>query len=489
VSETSSQPPQGEPRRQDNGAPGDEPTEPMLPLPSAPALPELPPPHPGELALPPGHPAAGLPSPYPAGELALPPGHSAAALPSPSSPAVSSSPSSPASQSPSQGQRWEVLIGTVIAALLVVCALPVWFFGLWSFWVDKSHQPPPVLATLDPGGQRADDAQWSPDGRYLAEQVTLAGAKSGDPGGAAVVLWDVGARREIRRLMGADGGLALAWSPDGSWLATTDGAHVLIWLARQIEAAGASVAPTARLSVAGASGPITSLAWAKDGRTLAAADEAGLSIWQQAGAIWQQERSFKDGPCATLSCGRRLLWSPDGRWLLAAPWHGNNGASGVGVWGAQTWQSEPLLDASAPLAWSPDGALVVVRASDEATLNVVRAGSWTVAWRINPTLDLHQGYAVFPVAAGWSPDGRWLVGSAEGWVDLWPVNTRTSAWVWEAQETDQGIYVVNSLAWSPGAATLAVTTDGTARLTLYDLRNPSPPLAAPALLQGAGGSS
>jgi len=367
-----------------------------------------------------------------------------------------------------------MLILTISLVLLVVCALPVWTFGLWSAWADNSHAPPPILATLNPGGQRASAVAWSPDGRYLAEQITLSGKQAATKG--AVVLWDVQTRREVRRFTGPDGGLALAWSPDGLWLATTDGAQTLLWKASQIETPGGSVAPAARLAAPDPSEAITGLAWAKDGQTLAMVDEGGLGIWQPVdGSTWQQIHYFQDSPCATILCERSLLWSPDGRWLLASPWHATDGSSGVGVWDAQTWTEQALLTAAQPLAWSPDSSLVVVRNDDETTLSAMRAGSWKAAWTVNPNQDVHQSYNVYPEAAGWSSDGAWLAGSMDGWVDLWPTNTRQSAWVWEEQEQSQGIYTATSLAWSPDAQTLAVTTDGQAEVTLYDLSNPSPP--------------
>ena len=142
------------------------------------------------------------------------------------------------------------------------------------------------------------------------------------------------------------------------------------------------------------------------------------------------------------------------------------------MWDAQTWGEQPLLDAAAALAWAPDSSLVVVRNDDETTLRAVQAGSWQVAWTVDPNATLHASYRVYPQAAGWSPDGRWLVGSADGWVDLWPTDTRVSAGVWEEQQRDQGIYAATSLAWAPDTYALAVTRDGTARLTLYDMSNP-----------------
>lgn len=371
-------------------------------------------------------------------------------------------------------QRWTHLLAAISLLLLVVCALPSWTFALWSWWTNHRHQPPPVLATLAASGLAGETLQWSPDGRYLAEQMLLPGLTPTAPAGKAIILWDVSARRELRRFTNADGALAFAWSPNGRYFATTDGSHILIWPAQQINA---STTPIARLNAHDKHQPITSLAWASDGQTLAAADEGGLDLFQAptGSTGWQRKHYVKDSPCATSACNRLLSWSPDGRWLLAAPWHARDATSGVGIWDTQTWQQASLLDASAPLAWSPDGTLVLVRASDETTLQALHAGSWSVAWTINLTNDLGQSYSVYPQAASWSPDGAWLVSSADGWVDLRPADTHQSFWVWQEQRRDQGIYTATSLAWSPDAHTLAVTTDGTASVTLYNLRDPAPP--------------
>ncbi len=467
MSGVSDQRPPMDPRGQYGKGPGDEATEPMLP--PAPGWPALPAPHPGELL---------LPAPR-AEEQALSAGASPALLlPSLQTGTTASAPAALpalAGRRWRDSRRWTMGIGMVSLALLVMCALPVWAFGLWGVWVNNSHAPPPVLARLDPGGQGASEAGWSPDGRYVAEQITLAGGGAG-----AVVLWDTRTRREVRRFVGADGGLAAAWSPDGAWLATTDGTRALLWGAAEVEQPGGDVTPTARLAAPDAHEAVTGLAWAKDGNALAMVDEGGLGIWRAAGVLgWEQVRYFADGPCAMSSCGRRVLWSPDGAWLLAFPWHGQDGASGIGVWAAETWNEQPLLKAAAALAWSPDGSRVVVRNADETTLSALRAGQWTVDWTVNPNADVHQSYRVFPQAAGWSPDGRWLAGSMDGWVDLWPTDTRATVWVWEEQARDVGVYVATSLAWSPDGRTLAVTTDGLARLTLYDLSHPTPRGAGP----------
>jgi WD40 repeat protein len=361
--------------------------------------------------------------------------------------------------------------------LMVVCVVPVWVFGVWAWWSGRQHQPPPVLATLHADGQRGDQLAWSPDGKYLAEQITLPGAAAGDPKGAAVIIWDIASGQEVRRFTGGDGGLTFAWSPDSALLATSDGSHTLIWRTLDITAPGNTARPVAALAGHSKYDQISALAFGKDAQALAVADDGGVDLFQAAGGgSWKQLLYVPDSLCATTPCTRSLSWSPDGSWLLAAPWHLSDGTSGVGALDTRTWKQAAFLNASAPLAWSPDSAEVLVRASDETTLSALRTSNWTTAWSINPNNDIHQGYNVYPQAAGWSPDNEWLVGSADGWVDLWPLSTRESAWVWNEQHANQHIYAVNSLAWSPDAHSLALTTDGTANVTLYDMSNPSPPL-------------
>ncbi len=361
--------------------------------------------------------------------------------------------------------------------LMVVCVVPVWVFGVWVWWSGHQHEPPPVLATLHISGQAGNQLAWSPDGKYLAEQITLPGGTAGDPKSAAVIIWDVASGQEIRRLTDTDGGLAFAWSPDGTLLATSNGSHTLIWRAAEITVPGNTAEPLALLNGHSKYDQISALAFSKDEHILAVADDGGVDLFQAAnGGSWKQLVYIPDSLCATTPCTRALSWSPDGSWLLAAPWHLDDGTSGVGALDTQTGKQVAFLHASAPLAWSPDSSEVLVRDSDETTLSALRASNWSTDWTINPNTDIHQDYNVYPQAAGWSPDNTWLVGSADGWVDLWPVSTRDSAWVWNEQRPSQHIYTVNSLAWSPDSHALALTTDGTANVTLYDMSNPSPPL-------------
>ncbi|HEY7127902.1 MAG TPA: WD40 repeat domain-containing protein [Ktedonobacterales bacterium] len=416
--------------------------------------------------------------PAPAEVPLLPAPAQTPALPSATPPALLPPGPAPAKRFSRQG----MLLATILI-ILVFCAAPLWFFGLWSGWFAHSHQPPPVLTTLDPQGHRADMVSWSPDGRFLTEQVTFNAGTDVTQATSAVVLWDMTTEQEVRRFPGLFSAAAMAWSPDGAWLATSDGNTVLIWAAAQVEGSGNAVAPMALISAPASELGITGLAWSKDGKTLATVGEGGLTIWQSAdGVAWQKIQGFGDQLCSLGVCDRALLWSPDGKWLLASPWHNKDGLLGVGAWNAQTWEQQPLLDASAPLAWSPDSSLVLVRSSNETTLAALQPGSWAPAWTLNPNPDLHQRYSTFPQAAVWSPDGKWLVGAADGWVDLWHADTRQSVWVWNEQHTDQGIYTVNSLAWSPDGTTLAVVTDGTAQITLYDLHDPDPPIGVPAPL-------
>jgi WD40 repeat protein len=437
-------------------------------------------PPPGQAAPPPPAGVPLLPPPQPAGVPLLPPPQpvgTPAVRPTLAGEGTGGTPHPP----PAKRLSWQGIGLALLLSVVVLCAAPLWFFALWDGWVARSHQPPPVLTTLNPQGSRADVVSWSPDGRFLTEQVTFNAGTDVTQASSAIVLWDMTTEQEVRRFPGLFSAAAMAWSPDGAWLATSDGGTALIWAAAQVEGSGNAVTPMALISAPAKEVGITGLAWSRDGQMLATVGEGGLTIWQATAnaTLWQQTQFFPDQVCSTGICDRALLWSPDGRWLLAAPWHGEKGVLGVSAWDAQTWQQQPLLDASAPLAWSLDSSLVLVRSSNESTLAALQAGSWAPAWTLNPNPDLHQPYSIYPQAAVWSPDGRWLVGAADGWVDLWHADTRQSAWVWNEQHLDRGVYTVNSLAWSPDGQTLAVVTDGTAQITLYDLHNPDPPIGAP----------
>jgi WD40 repeat protein len=214
---------------------------------------------------------------------------------------------------------------------------------------------------------RGDAFALSPDGR------TLALGRSGH-----VDLWDVRSRRVRARLptgtpalgvylaLSQDGVLAvseegrlafwstqeerrlsavrahgpLAFDPDGSVLASTDGgSRVLLWKGLEREV------------LDGHATRITALAYSPDGRRLASADEAGRAV------VWKPERSELSTPGAWKALGTL----GDGR-----PYAIDEDDSQLGIWNARTGRSlggVTLTDVDPDaVALSPDGRLLALSA-------------------------------------------------------------------------------------------------------------------------------
>ncbi|HEX8261437.1 MAG TPA: WD40 repeat domain-containing protein, partial [Allosphingosinicella sp.] len=199
--------------------------------------------------------------------------------------------------------------------------------------------------------------------------------------------------RIVRRLEHRGGAAAVAFAPDGKTLATSgyDGA-VRLW-----DVAGGRLVRT----LAGAAGTVWTIDYAPDGRRLAAAGEDGLV------RVW----SPSDGRLLlTLRGHSRNVWevrfSPDGRRLASGSFD-----STARLWDAGTGIALATLsdhdEAVVGLAWSPDGRWLAT-GGDDSTIRLRRAADGATIRRID------VGNHAYKLA--FSPDGRWLAnaGRARG---------------------------------------------------------------------------
>jgi WD40 repeat protein len=303
-------------------------------------------------------------------------------------------------------------------------------------------------------------AEEPPPPRSALKRVTPDGA---DPGGWSFV--------QVFELTGFSGpAYSLAWSPDGSVVASAAFGMVMIW-----DPATAEVAAVLR----GHQDFVWGVAWSPDGRTLASASADGtVKLWRRSDYAEVASLSTGWAMCATWSPdGGRLavgtsggtvqIWDVPGLTIVrqiraptlvvSAVWSGDgltlavgDLAGGITLWdpesGARIDEFETTVGTrdTNGLAWSPDDSMLAsahqdgsVWVWDAATGQVIR------------TLQAHGGWAR---GVAFSPDSRLLVSTGE--------NAR--AHVWSAETWDSVDQLLCpalplwSVSWSPDGDRFAV---------------------------------
>jgi WD40 repeat protein len=236
---------------------------------------------------------------------------------------------------------------------------------------------------------------FSPDGTRLASA-----------GGRAVQVWDVVTGRELARLPGhARAPLAVAWAPDGRRLVSGSGpgeGAVRVWDV----AGGCEIA-----CLRGHVGEVRAVAFSPDGRCVASGGgmlDNTLRVWEAEGGVVARPRGGHDGP---LKC---LAFSPDGNRLASG---GGMFDNTVRLWDEQGAEVACLRGHRADvscLAFAPDGRCLASGSRDRT----VRL--WDVAGgRERACL---RGHLAEVRGLAFSPDGRHLIsGGRDRTVRVWEV--------------------------------------------------------------------
>jgi WD40 repeat protein len=316
---------------------------------------------------------------------------------------------------------------------------------------------------------------WSPDGTVLA-------SSSGDYQTLdnTIRLWNAsGASLAVLQSPTAPV-YSVAWSPDGTVLAT--GAQDGLVQLRSADGA--------LLGTLDSVGAVYSLAWAPDGETLA----TGSIVRTNENVVqwWDPKSATLLKTFVTDASGGKfynLSWSPDGEFLVA-------GAIDYKLWGKDGREIAHISPSVTPawaLAWSPDsrswvignengdafiydatGRQVAGFQNSEGSVDslawspdgkLIAGGDGVGLWRPDGTLV----QTLWPrsgrvTAVAWSPDGRWLAaGTADGTMKVWTEGLQSAETLADHRDS------IADLAWSPDGTILASGSyDRTVRLWALD---------------------
>jgi WD40 repeat protein len=305
-----------------------------------------------------------------------------------------------------------------------------------------------ALVVADAGELAADSQALGDADPVLARLEALAAWRS-DPSSAQAryAVWSAALLPGIAVLGGQAGQVdALAFSPDGTTLATTTGTNspasgTQLWDVATHQPLGRP------LSVPG-SGEIVSLAFSPDGKILAAGTARGdTQLWDV--ATRELMASLPGGTGLEVAS---LAFSPDGRLLAIGTTYAQESdpAGSARLWDVGTRRplGPPLVTSSAGICsvvFSPGGQTLAVGVNDGST------HLWDVAGRQplgHPLPDSVSGLASDPLA--FSPDGKTLATAAGTGAKLWDVATGRLI---RTLGDSEGAY---SVAFDPDGQTLAV---------------------------------
>jgi WD40 repeat protein len=224
--------------------------------------------------------------------------------------------------------------------------------------------------------------------------------------------------------------MALAFSPDGRWLAgVSRDRTVRLW---QVEP-GPDQWKVVALWYDRTANNFVSVDWAPDGRTLATGDRSGrIAVWSFDPAAdrwddatiarfaklgWSGHPAWFSANAARLAktpvwseAGHKVVWrvrhAPDGTRVAAT---GGDGLLSVyeAATGAVAFRTgAPRAATLHGLDWSPDGRFLAVGGGDKR-IHVFEAAT-------GARYDVLVGHADAVTAVGWSPDGRTLASTAGG---------------------------------------------------------------------------
>jgi RNA polymerase sigma factor (sigma-70 family) len=272
-------------------------------------------------------------------------------------------------------------------------------------------------------GDRAIEwLDFSPDGKMLA----------GGDFDSTVLLWDVARGKEKQRFHHKDRMIWKgAFSPDGKALAACGDNHLIVW-----DLAGGKELRTLRLPAQ--RGRPNALLFSPDGQTLAYSNMMETIFWRASDG--EQQAVLRFDPLRNRVLDSNLAFSPDRKYLAIGA------IDGIVLWDREARKEVKKLDGyhNGSLCFSPDGKLLASLYSGKIRLWDVENGK---------QLQERTSHEETAYSIAFSPDGTRLVSASGGddAIRLWDVRTGEQVRVLSMPGAS-----VRQLAFSADGTTLAV---------------------------------
>ena len=265
---------------------------------------------------------------------------------------------------------------------------------------------------------------WSPDGTLIASV-----------GGQTVEVWNASTGKDILLPPYSHDTKALkslSWSPDGRSIASgSEDMMVHVW--EVATGSDLSFSPYTKHTKI-----VRGVAWSPDGQHIASGSEDNtVRVWSATDGSDLPFSPYTGHSNFVIT----VAWSPDSRQIASASWD-----KSVQVWDASNGQTFHHLEHSGfvrAVAWSKDGKHIA-SGGDDWKVYLWDAATGTL-------LQTYPGHTSSVQAMTWSPNGRYVASASfDKTVRIWDITTGTSVFIYQGHTGE-----VWSVSWSPDGRYIA----------------------------------